>query len=107
MRQVAYFLILLAAASSNEQPDAWILLTAGDVRGPWLGATRVGTAVPDAGWRWTTNEPFGYAPWYLGEPNNAGGLEDALHYYAGTVRGSTWNDLNSSTKLNGYVVEYE
>ncbi len=85
------------------------------VIGPWLGGYQVTcTPEPSCGWRWVTGEPFpgpGWiGKWRGGEPNNAGGLEDSMHFYYG----DTWNDVpNDPMSLpawgwapHGYIIEF-
>lgn len=98
------FVFSLASA----KPAAWRTTSEGDVLGPWLGAKRMGDAGADMGWTWVTGEPFAYAAWSPGQPDlGKGGAENALHFYAGAAQGSTWNDLEDSASLTGFVVEYE
>ncbi len=57
-----------------------------------------------AGWEWVTGEPFVFAKWASGEPNDANGNEDVAHFW--TPSGE-WNDLNRNSARLGYVVEFE
>jgi hypothetical protein len=65
--------------------------------GPWIGAYQdrndPSYSEPSGGWKWITGEPWGYANWFPGEPNNAGGSEDYIHL-ASYDGGSSiiWND---------------
>ena len=60
-------------------------------------------------YRWITGEPFDYANWHDGEPNNLGD-EDYVHLQtklrSGAIRYG-WNDEDSSSALIGYLVEYD
>jgi hypothetical protein len=62
--------------------------------GPWLGGYQTaGSSEPGGGWRWVTDEPWSWAGWLPGEPNNSycqGISEDSLHFIN---YGSGWNDL--------------
>jgi hypothetical protein len=73
------------------QPLGW-----GNAQGPWLGGYQAeGSVEPNSGWRWVTDEPFTYANWGPGEPNNSGGSvlnEDSLHFWGIGEINSTWND---------------
>ncbi|MCB1070349.1 MAG: hypothetical protein KDL31_08335 [Kiritimatiellae bacterium] len=55
---------------------------------PQLGAAKIGgTDVDEEGvWKWITGEPFSFANWTHGEPNNQSGQEDYLEIY-----GPLWN----------------
>ena len=68
----------------------------------WLGAS---DEASEGTWKWVTGPEngtnFTFINWNTGEPNNSGD-ED----YAQFVTSGKWNDLNSVTGLNGYVVEY-
>ena len=89
--------------------------------GPWLGGYQDHSdpnySEPLGGWKWVTSEPWGYAKWGPGEPNNSSGGEDFLHMasYDGGIS-VIWNDYPNdpvaSLGLNGlnnaapgYVVE--
>jgi hypothetical protein len=81
--------------------------------GPWLGGYQpAGSSEPAGGWRWVTEEPWSYANWSPGQPDNAtsfcGYPEDYLHYY---YNSSKWNDFqndpNPCVTVPGYVVEYD
>ncbi len=77
--------------------------------GPWLGGFQSrGASEPDEGWIWNTSEDFSYTNWWPGEPNNDGGGENHLHFFAtpSGSRASTWNDFHGPRHLNGYVVEF-
>ena len=77
--------------------SAWV-----DVRGPFLGGyqdlSSPSYSEPNGGWRWVTGEPWQYAGWTNGEPNNDAGLEHAVAMDTrfGT---SVWNDV----ALNGHA----
>jgi hypothetical protein len=62
--------------------------------------------------QWITGEPFGYAPWYPGQPDGAGGPEQRLQFYARFTIGSTWGDhpgtpVAGYSLPRGYIVEYD
>jgi len=76
----------------------------------WLGGFQP-TGSPDndpaGGWEWVTGEPFVYAPWAAGEPNDFDGRdEDCLHPHPNLTPG--WNDSQcDDRRVGGYVVEYD
>jgi hypothetical protein len=47
---------------------------------------------PSGGWRWVTGEPWSYANWLAGEPNNAGAGEDFLMFAQTNVWDDKWAD---------------
>lgn len=88
--------------------------------GPWLGGYQDRTdpaySEPLGGWRWVTGEPW-YAQWIPGEPNNARGGEDYLHFISGNcpdpIPQRHWNDypnefsFDSCTPVpSSYIVEW-
>jgi hypothetical protein len=73
----------------------------------WIGAFQpADSPEPGGNWQWVTGEAFGFPHWAGGEPNNAGGNEDAAHFYAGDGTGR-WNDRPATDAMAGYVVEFE
>lgn len=68
----------------------------------WIGAT---DEVTEGTWKWVTGEPFSYANWETGEPNNGSGGED----YAETFIKGTWNDNSGDvvTRIMGFIMETE
>ena len=75
----------------------------------WLGAFRAirgGTARD--GWHWVTGEPFEYANWLRGGPNDYFG-EDGLQYWA-HPDSALWNDIDRTSGfepwVKGFLVEY-
>jgi hypothetical protein len=73
----------------------------------WLGGYQDRTAPdyrePAGGWRWVTGEPWIYANWNGGEPNNVDGGENALEIR----KDGTWNDTRDQIGPGGYLIEYE
>lgn len=77
----------------------------------WIGGYQpAGSAEPDGGWCWVTNEPWAYSNWSANEPNDSSPGEGFLEIYAhqGDWWGM-WNDNQDSSSYNNtkYVVEYE
>jgi len=96
-------LATIADASEN----AFLATTFADTG--WIGLVKdPAVSVPSSGWSWVTGEPFAYANWNDGEPNNntVQGPENRGEFYSS----GTWNDLNENPAgngINGYFVEYE
>ncbi len=63
----------------------------------WIGLT---DEVSEGTWQWVTGEPFTWAYWNGGEPNNAGN-EDYIQF----VGGGRWNDLPNASLP--YVLEFD
>ncbi len=87
----------------------WELRPTGNSWGPWIGGLQwPGSSEPAGGWSWATGEPFGYANWNGGEPNNLHGIEDRIHFWGQqAVVGDVWNDRPASDGVPGFVIEYE
>ena len=70
--------------------------------GYWLGGFRNQLD----NWEWITGEPFTYAHWAYGEPNNANGVEDIIMILADRNRDkfwfATWNDIGSDASDHPY-----
>ena len=96
-------LVTISDASEN----AFLATTFQDTG--WMGLVKDPlVSAPQSGWAWVTGEPFAYANWNSGEPNNntVQGPENRGEFYSS----GTWNDLNENpigTGINGYFVEYE
>lgn len=93
----------LATITSAAESNFLISLTAGTTLTPWIGLYSTGKP---GGYRWVTGEPFGFANWALGEPNNYNGsatvvAEPFVHMYDSGI----WNDQRA---LNlRFVAEFE
>ena len=79
------------------------------IRYRWIGGFQAENAPePNGGWTWVTGEFWQYNFWAAGQPDNFGGIENALILAFG--ESSLWNDLNASNNgvwIQGYVIEYE
>lgn len=73
----------------------------------WIGGFQAeGAPEPNGGWTWVTGEIWQYTNWAAGEPNNAGGNENATIFTGAAL----WNDKDASDNAHwipGYVIEYE
>ncbi|MBX3119213.1 MAG: PEP-CTERM sorting domain-containing protein [Fimbriimonadaceae bacterium] len=95
--------------SLADAPQFWAIDGAGNNEGPYLGGFQVpGSSEPIGGWSWVTGEAWGFSSWAGGEPNNWGGAEDWLSFFAqGNNRLATWNDVGNapSSVHTAFVVE--
>jgi len=57
---------------------------------------------PDGGWTWVTGEPWEFANWAAGEPNDWANDEDCLE----VKPDGSWNDAQISGTPRAYIVEY-
>jgi len=75
--------------------------------GPWLGGYQENKdSEPAGGWRWVTDEDWGYTNWSPGQPDNMANVEDWLHFH-GTQYPYQWNDVGYYLDLpHSYIVEY-
>jgi hypothetical protein len=78
----------------------------------WIGGVQDPDPTPgtgaDQGWSWITGEPWAYAAWLNGEPNDWNGSDERyLSMWVG-LGGSldTWNDNSDLGTPTGYVVEF-
>ena len=125
----------LATITSSEENDfivpllrdlafwRWIRSNPNHYAGPWIGGYQEqGSAEPDGGWSWITDEPFEFTDWLEGEPNNFYGgshnedsmnffylsdelLEDEILYFT-----PEWNDSYHDgdwSKVVAYVIEWD
>ena len=91
----------------SQQENDFIISSFPQIGGPWVGGFQPpGSTEPDGGWEWVTGEPFSYTNWDLGEPNNAGGGEDAIVFFNLNSQG-LWNDIPGTRGQAGYIVEYD
>ena len=80
----------LATITSQQQMDTiTALLEENQIGTVWLGANNYSSS---GGFRWVTGEPFEFAAWAVGEPNNDGGDEHYLMMYRVEEQGWVWND---------------
>ena len=95
--------------------ELWIPGATSVLIGPWLGGSQVpGSGEPVGTWVWVNGEPFIYANWDVGQPNDATTSdENRIHYFGSANHpASTWNDYPGSPTVpgqplpRGYVVEY-
>ena len=63
------------------------LLEQNGIQNAWLGASNLNSS---GGFQWVTGDPFSYAVWAIGEPNNSNGTE--LMMYRTAEEGWCWND---------------
>jgi tetratricopeptide (TPR) repeat protein len=103
----------LATATSSQENDFLFKYFAQD-HVCWLGAT---DELPEAHWSWVTGEPWQYANWADGEPNNVDGVEHYLilgttypvldnggtYYFS---FGSKWADLNGGGIYHGASIAH-
>lgn len=66
------------------------------------GFQSAGSSGPSGGWHWVSGEPWSFANWNTGEPNDAGN-ENVLTFWAYSTK---WNDIGDAVSTLGYVVEY-
>ncbi len=76
--------------------------------GPWIGGIQPAlSAEPIGGWRWVTGgEPFAYANWAAGQPDNNGGSANRIRF-AGAASYGAWSDGGDTDTALAYIVEYE
>jgi hypothetical protein len=72
----------------------------------WLGGYQdpITQQVATAGWTWVTGEPWSYANWAPGEPNDAYGA-GSEQFVEMIFSSSKWNDDTAGPWINGYIEE--
>jgi hypothetical protein len=113
-------LVTIASAAENAfvfslvsgDADFWFLDAYGNGLGPWLGGYQPSGSEPDEGWRWVTDEPFGYTNWETGQPGDMSGVDqNRLRFFkSGGLMGDCWDDCepdNPPAHRLGYICEYE
>ena len=98
----------------TDSPLYWQTDSIGNFFGPWLGGIQEpGNEDPTAGWQWITGEPFTFAHWHPGEPNDLFGQidENRIAFFASEsstgLRSAFWNDERATRLIvTAYVVEY-
>jgi len=103
----------LVTLTSKAENDFVVLNAAGGtIEGVWLGGYQDTTAPdysePGGGWRWVTGEPWAFAAWRSGMPDEYVAHQD---YLRGIAFG-TWDDIELSPPfspvwVDRYFVEYE
>ncbi len=85
---------LAVVTSAEESEQIKTLLAEHGASAAWLGANKLNAA---NGFQWVTGEPFSYAEWGPGEPNNTNNAEHYLMVMDTAPQGYVWND----SRLNG------
>lgn len=103
-----WHLATITTAAENTFVETTVLgAGAADRSHYWIGAT---DAAVEGTFAWVTGEPFSFADWGGGEPNNLGN-EDYLAYDYRAGIGWVWNDAPNDMTVNypgwakGYVIE--
>ena len=97
---------LACITSQGEQEAIGNLITKGSRYGYWFGAT---DQYVEGNWGWITAEPFSYANWDSGQPDNYGDIEDYGMIFAESKR---WNDSPDDVRnsngdpVYGFICEY-
>jgi RHS repeat-associated protein len=90
--------------------NSWLVSTFGGSQHYWIGLYQPpGTGEPGDGWRWINNEPFVWANWIAGQPNNSAGSippleEDYCHMNHGSP--GKWNDVWTDDPYYGIYTNY-
>ncbi len=97
-------LVTLASSAENEFVKSMVARQDPGVPegGPFIGASC--GAGSWGVWSWVTAEPFTFAAWAPGEPNNAGDGECYVQYWRWSSLG--WNDTSACSSLS-FVVEWD
>ncbi len=80
---------LATILDQSQMDEVTALLEENGIDVAWIGADNRNSS---GGFHWVTGEPFEFAAWGLGEPNNSGGEEHFLMLYRKEGQGWIWND---------------
>lgn len=80
---------LATILDQSQMDEVTAMLEEQGVDTAWLGADNRNSS---GGFQWVTGEPFAFAAWAIGEPNNEGGEEHFLMLYRKDGREWVWND---------------
>ncbi|MEJ5298183.1 MAG: hypothetical protein WHZ52_09120, partial [Armatimonadota bacterium] len=100
-------LATITSLQEQEWVAQWLIQLFPDTVIWWIGGYQ-DKAAPDysepaGGWRWVTGEPWSFAAWRTGEPNNCCEGEDYLEI---RTEDGYWCDIYERTN-HGFIVEYE
>ena len=113
------YLATITSAAENEfvfsiskSSTYWYTDRFGIFRGPTLGGIQQpSSSEPLGGWGWVTSEPFNFAAWASGQPNNASryGNQDRIEFWNQNSISSSWQDVSQTALEPGisWIVEYE
>jgi len=96
-------------------PAHWFVGSFGNLGGPFIGGFQDTDSPtfsePAGGWSWNTGENWAFTNWAPGQPNNAGGNQDTVHFWTGNSNSPqpTWQDIADSNVTNSprsYIIEY-
>ncbi len=80
---------LATILDQSQMDEVTALLEENEIDTAWIGANNRNSS---GGFHWITGEPFEFAAWGIGEPNNYGGEEHYLMLYREEGQGWVWND---------------
>jgi len=80
---------LATILDQGQMDEVTALLEENGIDTVWIGADNRNSS---GGFHWVTDEPFEFAAWGIGEPNNSGGEEHFLMLYRKEGQGWIWND---------------
>ncbi len=74
----------------------------------WIGGKQSGEpGSASAGWSWAgTGEPWTYANWNSGEPNDGDGTENSAENFL-FMEDGLWNDAPGTLTMDWYIVEFD
>ena len=97
-----------------DQPECWNRMDGGPwLMGPWIGGVQAeGAPEPNGGWQWVTGEPFEFANWRPGDPNDdcrgSGAVNRICFYTEDSCPSPLWCDAAINSTYNvSYVVEFD
>jgi sulfatase modifying factor 1 len=91
----------LATITSEEEWRTVTGLFGNNLLDAFLGGT---DEAQEGVWKWITGEPWGFAKWHSGQPDNSSGVQDYLWLHP--AYGLEWDDADGNSKSK-YLLEIE
>jgi hypothetical protein len=89
-------LVTITSSGENSFVGTLAPLVGSSVFGAWAGGYQTNNSCgPACSWTWVTGEAWGYANWWVGEPNDVSGIESALEIFSYHAA-NYWNDAPDS-----------
>ena len=101
-------LVTITSSGENSFVGTLAPLVGSSVFGAWAGGYQTDNSCGAAcSWTWVTGEAWGYANWWVGEPNDVSGIESSLEIFVYQAA-NYWSDApDSQAYLRRFAVEWD